>query len=104
MNCVGVLVRKVPDGFHESLRLIWAQARAPDLHLNIHQLVTSSSNSTQNFYTSWPYFLAGPDSDIQDEESDVRNIKDYPCPVSCVFIPRCVVAKIWERYPNQNGQ
>ena len=31
--------------------LIWALARAPDLHLNIHQLVTSSSNSTKNFHT-----------------------------------------------------
>ena len=27
---------------------IWALARAPDLHLNIHQLVTSSNNTTQH--------------------------------------------------------
>ena len=29
---------------------IWALARAPDLHLNIHELVTSSNNSTLKFF------------------------------------------------------
>ena len=30
-----------------SVRLIWALARAPDLHWDIHQQITSSNNSTQ---------------------------------------------------------
>ena len=28
--------------------VIWALARAPDLHWNVHQLVTSSNNSIQH--------------------------------------------------------
>ena len=38
---------------------IWALARAPDLHLNIHQLVTSSNNSTQKFHTFPTNFQPG---------------------------------------------
>ena len=39
--------------------IIWALARAPDLHLNIRQLVTSSNNSTQKFHTFPPNFQPG---------------------------------------------
>ena len=39
--------------------LIWALARAPDLHLNIHLLVTSSNNSTQKFHTFPTNFQPG---------------------------------------------
>ena len=45
-----------PSGF---CRYIWALARAPDLHLNIHQLVTSSNNSTQKFHTFPTNFQPG---------------------------------------------
>ena len=38
---------------------IWALARAPDLHLNIYQLVTSSNNSTQKFHTFQTNFQPG---------------------------------------------
>ena len=40
-------------------KYIWALARAPDLHLNIHQLVTSSHNSTHKFHTFPTNFQQG---------------------------------------------
>ena len=40
-------------------RVIWALARAPDLHLIIHQLVTSSNNSLQKFHTFPTNFQLG---------------------------------------------
>ena len=39
--------------------LLRALARAPDLHVNIHQLVTSSNNSTQKFHTFPTKFQPG---------------------------------------------
>ena len=42
-----------------TMKHIWALTRATDLHLNVHQLVTSSNNSTQKFHTFPTNFQPG---------------------------------------------